>query len=130
MTYQSADTEEAHRVWTESITGNLLLAEYSDLDFLIYNETEDPWHSLVLEPRQMQALLEFIETAGTSGEASLGENSLTGKLTVRYQDGTYTLDPEEMDIKPTLTEKQSGAIYGLLQHLDTVVVNGDERIEM
>ena len=130
MTYQSADTEEAHRVWTESITGNVLLAEYSDLDFLIYNKTEDPWHSLVLEPQQMQALLEFIETAEPSGEASLGENSLTGKLTVRYQDGTYTLDPEEMDIKPTLTEKQSGAIYGLLQHLDTVVVNGDEPIEM
>lgn len=129
MTYQSAETE-AHRVWTESITGNLLLAEYSDLDFLIYNETEEPWHSLILEPRQMQALLEFIETAETSGEASLGENSLTGKLTVRYQDGTYTLDPEEMDIEPTLTEKQSGAIYGLLQHLDTVVVNGDELIEM
>lgn len=129
MTYQSAETE-AHRVWTESITGNLLLAEYSDLDFLIYNETEEPWHSLILEPRQMQALLGFIETAETSGEASLGENSLTGKLTVRYQDGTYTLDPEEMDIEPTLTEKQSGAIYGLLQHLDTVVVNGDELIEM
>lgn len=130
MTSQSADTEDAHRVWTESITGGLLLAEYSDLDFLICNESEEPWHSVILEPPQMQALLEFIETAEPSEKASLGENSFTGQLTVRYHDGTYTLNPERRDIKPTFNEKQGGAIYGLLQHMDTIVYNSDESIEI
>jgi len=37
MSYQHADSDEAHRIWTKRITGNILIAEYDDGDYLIYN---------------------------------------------------------------------------------------------
>lgn len=131
MTYtQSEDTDEAYRVWTERIPGNILIGEYSDGDFLIYNEFEEPWHSLILEPPQMQALLDFSDAVETSGDASLGENCLTGQLTVRYQDGAYTFDPEEEDISPTLSKKQIDAIHSLLERMEYIMQEYDKLMEI
>ena len=48
---------------------------------------------------------------------------------MRYQDGTYIFDPEKEEIEPTLTEEQGSAIYDLLEHIDTVVQNGDKLIK-
>lgn len=115
MTYtQHTDSDKAYRVWTKLIPGNILVGEYSDGDFLIFNQASESWHSMILEPQQMQALLDFTKTAETSGEASLGENCLTGQVTVHYQDATYAFKLEESDIRPTLSEKQMEVIHSIV----------------
>jgi hypothetical protein len=114
---QNVDIDEVHRLWTRFISDDIFIVEYSDHDFLIsHNRFDGPWNDLLLKPHQMRALLDFSDAVESAGEASLGESIDTGQLTVRYEDGTYTLDPEERDDMPVLSESQMDAIHDLLDH--------------
>ncbi|MFC7140604.1 hypothetical protein ACFQMA_12305 [Halosimplex aquaticum] len=129
MSYQQADSDEAYRIWTESITGNILVAEYDDGDYLIYNQSRNPWDGVLLEPPQMQALLKFTLEVEMSGKACLGEDIQNGKLFVRYRDGAYTLNPEDLNITPTLSEQQMDEITSLVKKMQTLMQDYDEYME-
>lgn len=126
MTYQHADSDEAHRIWTKPIPGNILIGEYDDGDYLIYNESRNPWHSLILEPPQMQALLDFSDDVKTPDETLLGEDVQNGKLFVRYQDGAYTFHPEDLDDTPSLSAEQMDALHRLLEKMEMIKQDAEE----
>jgi hypothetical protein len=126
----STDTGEAHRVWTKPIPGDILVGEYSDGDYLIYNESEEPWHSLVLEPHQMEALLDFSDRVETAKVASLGEDIVNIELTVRYHDGAYIFHHAEVDYNPRLSVKQVEAIRSLLDDMQVIMEGYHELMEM
>jgi hypothetical protein len=103
-------SEEAHRIWTEGITGNKLVAEYSDGDYLIHH---DEW-SLLFEPAQMRALLKFVRTADSGDEKSLGENSANEEMTVRYQNESYQFDGGDVYGNPSVSTEEMDEVETLV----------------
>ncbi|MFA9517309.1 hypothetical protein ACERIT_08845 [Halopenitus sp. H-Gu1] len=132
MSYQHADSDEAQRIWTKRITGNILIAEYDDGDYLIYNNNKSRslGDGLILEPPQMQELLDFADNVEISDEALLGEDFHNGELVVRYQDGSYTLDPSDLDTNMTLSEKQIDDLDSLMERMELIMEDYHKLIEM
>lgn len=62
----------------------------------------------------MRSLLKFARNADPGDETGLGKNALTGELSVRYQNDTYSFTAEDLYSDPHVSTDEMDAIQQML----------------